>query len=290
MSKVNTAVEDNIFLRYLVIIAGMIIACIGINGFIRPAHLLSGGVPGISTAINYLTGINIGILTFLINIPIFILGFIYLEKSFCVFSLINMILYSILLGLTQNIGDIIPVKDILLQSVFGGILAGIGSGLVFRTKSSLGGTDIIAAILKIKKNIQVKDTTLGINILIVLVSGMLFGIELALYTLIEMFLSASSMNLVKDAMNSQKSVMVISRESESIAKDIMTIVHRGVTFLEAEGAYTKEKKRIIYCIVSSNEIPKIKEIALNYDKKSFISVNDVTEVKGRGFKEKYLQK
>ena len=282
MSKVNTAVEDNIFLRYLVIIAGMIIACIGINGFIRPAHLLSGGVPGISTAINYLTGINIGIL------PIFILGFIYLEKSFCVFSLINMILYSILLGLTQNIGDIIPVKDILLQSVFGGILAGIGSGLVFRTKSSLGGTDIIAAILKIKKNIQVKDTTLGINILIVLVSGMLFGIELALYTLIEMFLSASSMNLVKDAMNSQKSVMVISRESESIAKDIMTIVHRGVTFLEAEGAYTKEKKRIIYCIVSSNEIPKIKEIALNYDKKSFISVNDVTEVKGRGFKEKYL--
>ncbi|WP_305303330.1 YitT family protein [Romboutsia ilealis] len=278
MSKVNTAVEDNIFIRYLVIIAGMIIACIGINGFIRPAHLLSGGVPGISTAINYLTGMNIGILTFLINIPIFILGFIYLEKSFCVFSLINMILYSILLGLTQNIGDIIPVKDILLQSVFGGILAGIGSGLVFRTKSSLGGTDIIAAILKIKKNIQVKDTTLSINILIVLVSGMLFGIELALYTLIEMFLSASSMNLVKDAMNYQKSVMVISRESESIAKDIMTIVHRGVTFLEAEGAYTKEKKRIIYCIVSSNEIPKIKEIALNYDKKSFISVNDVTAV------------
>ena len=273
MSKVNTAVEDNIFIRYLVIIAGMIIACIGINGFIRPAHLLSGGVPGISTAINYLTGMNIGILTFLINIPIFILGFIYLEKSFCVFSLINMILYSILLGLTQNIGDIIPVKDILLQSVFGGILAGIGSGLVFRTKSSLGGTDIIAAILKIKKNIQVKDTTLGINILIVLVSGMLFGIELALYTLIEMFLSASSMNLVKDAMNSQKSVMVISRESESIAKDIMTIVHRGVTFLEAEGAYTKEKKRIIYCIVSSNEIPKIKE-------RSFRSPKQSTHMKG----------
>ena len=282
MSKVNTAVEDNIFLRYLVIITGMLIACIGINGFIRPAHLLSGGVPGISTAINYLTGINIGILTFLINIPIFILGFIYLEKSFCISSLINMILFSILLGLTQNIGDI------LLQSVFGGILAGIGSGLVFRTKSSQGGTDIIAAILKFKKNIQVKDTTLSINILIVLVSGVLFGMDLALYTLIEMFLSASAMNIVKDAMNSQKSVMVISRESESIAKDIMTIVHRGVTFLEAEGAYTKEKKRIIYCIVSSNEIPKIKEIALNYDKKSFISVNDVTEVKGRGFKEKYL--
>ncbi len=267
---------------------GMIIACIGINGFIRPAHLLSGGVAGISTAINYLTGVNVGLLTFLINIPIFILGFIYLEKDFCISSLINMILFSLLLGLTQNIGGIIPVRDILLQSVFGGILAGIGSGLVFRTKSSQGGTDIIGAILKFKKNIDMKDTTLTINILIVLVSAMLFGMDLALYTLIEMFLSASAMNFTKDAMNSQKSVMVISRESESIAGDIMNVLKRGVTFLEAEGAYTKERKRIIYCIVSSNEIPKIKEIALTYDKRSFISVNDVTEVKGRGFKEKYL--
>lgn len=288
MGKVNTVVEDNIFTKYLMIIIGMIIACIGINGFIRPAHLLGGGVAGISTAINYLTGINVGLLTFLINIPIFILGFIYLEKDFCISSLINMILFSLLLGLTQNIGDIIPVRDILLQSVFGGILAGIGSGLVFRTKSSQGGTDIIGAILKFKKNIDMKDTTLTINILIVLVSATLFGMDLALYTLIEMFLSASAMNFTKDAMNCQKSVMVISGESESIAGDIMNILQRGVTFLEAEGAYTKERKRIIYCIVSSNEIPKIKEIALTYDKRSFISVNDVTEVKGRGFKEKYL--
>ncbi len=288
MGRVNTVVEDNIFTKYLMIIIGMIIACIGINGFIRPAHLLGGGVAGISTAINYLTGINVGLLTFLINIPIFILGFIYLEKDFCISSLINMILFSLLLGLTQNIGDIIPVRDILLQSVFGGILAGIGSGLVFRTKSSQGGTDIIGAILKFKKNIDMKDTTLTINILIVLVSATLFGMDLALYTLIEMFLSASAMNFTKDAMNCQKSVMVISGESESIAGDIMNILQRGVTFLEAEGAYTKERKRIIYCIVSSNEIPKIKEIALTYDKRSFISVNDVTEVKGRGFKEKYL--
>ena len=288
MSEVNTALEDNIFLRYFVIIIGMTIACIGINGFLRPAHLLSGGVPGASSAINYLTDINIGFLTFLINIPIFILGFIYLEKQFCIYSLINMIIFSVLLGLTQNIGQFIPIKDILLQSVYGGVMSGIGTGLVFKTKSSQGGTDIIAAILKFKKNISMKDTSLSINIVIVLVGGALFGMELALYTLIAMFLSAYAMNSVKDAMNYQKSVMVISKESELIAKDIMNILHRGVTFLDAEGAYTHERKKIIYCIVASNEIPKIKEISLKYDKKSFISVNDVTEVKGRGFKEKYL--
>ncbi|MEG1141790.1 MAG: YitT family protein [Clostridia bacterium] len=288
MSKVNTALEDNIILRYIVIISGMTIACIGVNGFLRPAHLLSGGVPGASAAINYITGINIGLLTFIINIPIFILGFIYLEKEFCITSLINMILFSILLGVTQEVGQFIPVKDILLQSVYGGVLSGIGTGLVFRTKSSQGGTDIIAAILKFKINISIKDTMLFINILIVSIGGILFGMNLALYTLIGMFLSSSVMNIVKDAMNNQKSVMVISKESESIATEIMSELHRGVTFLDAEGAYTHERKKLIYCIVSSNEIPRIKEISLKYDKKSFISVNDVTEVKGRGFKEKFL--
>lgn len=288
MSKVNTVIEDNIFLRYIVITIGMIIACIGINGFLRPAHLISGGVAGASATINYLTSINVGLLTFLINIPIFILGFIYLEKEFCIISLVNMILFSVLLGITQDIGKLIPIKDILLQSIYGGLLSGIGTGIVFRTKSSQGGTDIIGAILKFKKNIPIKDTSLMINVILVSIGGILFGMDLALYTLIGMFVSSTAMGFAKDAMNSQKSVWVISKESDLIAKEIMKTLVRGVTFLEAEGAYTHEKKKIIYCIVSSNEIPKIKEIALKYDKESFISVNDVTEVKGRGFKEKYL--
>lgn len=288
MSKVNTVLEDNLFVRYTVIIIGMLIACIGINGFLRPAHLLSGGVTGIAAIINYITNINIGLLTFLINIPIFILGFIFLEKDFCITSLINMALFSILLGVTQDINKIIPVNDILLQSVFGGILSGIGSGLVFRTKSSQGGTDIIGAILKFKQNIPVKNTTLTANLMIVLVGGMIFGMNLALYTLIGFYISASAMSFVKDALMDQKSVMVISKESGVIAKEIMSTLVRGVTFLDAEGAYTNEKKKIIYCIVLSKEIPKIKEIALKYDQKAFISVNDVTEVKGRGFKERYL--
>lgn len=288
MSKVNTVLEDNLFVRYTVIIIGMLIACIGINGFLRPAHLLSGGVTGIAAIINYITNINIGLLTFLINIPIFILGFIFLEKDFCITSLINMALFSILLGVTQDINKIIPVNDILLQSVFGGILSGIGSGLVFRTKSSQGGTDIIGAILKFKQNIPVKNTTLTANLMIVLVGGMIFGMNLALYTLIGFYISASAMSFVKDALIDEKSVMVISKESGVIAKEIMSTLVRGVTFLDAEGAYTNEKKKIIYCIVLSKEIPKIKEITLKYDQKAFISVNDVTEVKGRGFKERYL--
>ncbi len=288
MGQVKSNLEENLILRYILIIIGITISSIGINGFLKPAHLLGGGVAGMSVAINHVTGFNVGIITFLINIPIFILGFIFLEKQFCITSLINMVLFSTILGITQDIGNYIVINDIILQTVYGGILGGIGLGIVFRAKSSLGGTDIIAAILKIKKNIPMKDTGLAINFLVVCIGAILFGLNIGLYTLIGMFINSYVMNIVKDAMNYQKSVMLISNKSEEIGNSIMKDLVRGVTYIEAEGAYTHEKKRIIYCIVSSNEIPRIKEIALKYDKEAFISVNDVNEVKGRGFKEKYL--
>lgn len=288
MSKVNTMEHDNIYVRYSIIIVGITIMSIGVNGFLRQAHLLSGGVAGVSTAINYLSNINVGLITFLINVPIFILGFIFLEKDFLITSLINMILFSVIIGITQNIGNIIPIDDILLQSVYGGILCGIGNGLVFRTKSSLGGTDILGAILKNKLNIEMKTTSFGTNLAIVSVSSLLFGANLALYTLISMFINAQVMNYIKDALNDEKAVMVFSNNSEPIAAEIMDNLVRGVTFLNAEGGYTHEKKKIIYCVVLSREIPKIKEIALKYDDRAFISVNDINEVKGKGFKEKFL--
>ncbi|MBN9645352.1 hypothetical protein TPDSL_17180 [Terrisporobacter petrolearius] len=288
MSKVNTMEHENIYVRYSIIIVGITIMSIGVNGFLRQAHLLSGGVAGVSTAINYLSNINVGFITFLINVPIFILGFIFLEKDFLITSLINMILFSVIIGITQDIGNIIPIDDILLQSVYGGILCGIGNGLVFRTKSSLGGTDILGAILKNKLNIAMKTTSFGTNLAIVSVSSLLFGANLALYTLISMFINAQVMNYIKDALNDEKAVMVFSNNSEPIANEIMDNLVRGVTFLDAEGGYTHEKKKIIYCVVLSREIPKIKEIALKYDDRAFISVNDINEVKGKGFKEKFL--
>lgn len=288
MSKVNTMEQDNIYVRYAIIIVGITIMSIGVNGFLRQAHLLSGGVAGVSTAINYLSNINVGFITLLINIPIFILGFIFLEKDFLITSLVNMILFSMIIGVTQEIGSIIPLDDILLQSVYGGVLCGIGNGLVFRTKSSLGGTDIIGAILKNKLNIALKNTTFGINLAIVSISSLLFGLNLALYTLIAMFLNAQVMSYIKDALNDEKAVMVFSNNHQPIAADIMKSLIRGVTFIDAEGGYTHEKKKIIYCVVLSREIPKIKEIALKHDSKAFISVNDINEVKGKGFKEKFL--
>lgn len=288
MSKVKDVLKEHPVLRFLFMLTGLIISSIGINGFLRKAHLLSGGVAGIATTINYVTGINVGIMTFILNIPIFVLGFIYLENEFCVLSLINMFLFSLILGFTQNIGQYINVDDIFLLTLFGGILNGFGVGMVFKAKASTGGTDIICAILKIKRNIEIKNTSLFINGIIVIVGSLLFGLKLALYTMFGFYLNAWALTIIKDALNYQKSMMIISDRYELIANEIMTSMVRGVTLLDAEGAYTKNKKKVIYTIVSSNEIPKVKEIILKYDKKAFLSVNDVTEIKGRGFKPKDL--
>lgn len=288
MKKLGCLLDNNIFFRYTVIILGLFISSIGINGFLTPAGLLGAGVSGLAVSANYVFGLNVGVATLLINIPVFILGFIYLEKEFCVTSLINAVLFSIILGGTSFLSGVININDTLLQAIYGGILAGVGYGLVFKAKSSLGGVDIISAILKIKFNISILTTTLVINLIIVLLGGYLFGVNLAMYTLIGMYINTNVMMFVKDMMNSQQSVMLISDKHEDIAQDIMNTFQRGVTFLEGEGAYSKESKKLIYCIVNSNEIPKIKEIALKHDQNAFITVNAVSEVKGTGFREKFL--
>ena len=288
MSQVKDRLREHPSLRMVTMILGLFISALGVNGFLRQAHLLSGGVTGFATAINYVSGINVGLMAFLLNIPIFIIGFIYLEKDFCIFSLINMIIYSLILGLTQDIGSIIPVHDKFIQTIYGGFLNGLGIGLVFRAKTSTGGTDIIAAILKIKKNIEIKNTSFAANVIVVLLGSVMFGLTLGLYTLICFYINSLALGFIKDAMNYQKSLIIISDKPEEIADDIMKELIRGVTFLHAEGAYTGENKKLVYTIVSSNEIPKIKEIAFKHDPRAFVTINEVNEVKGRGFKSKDL--
>lgn len=288
MSQVKDRLQEYPTLRISIIIAGLCISAIGVNGFLRQAHLLSGGITGLATAINYITHINVGLMTFLINIPIFILGFTYLKKEFCIISMVNMIIYSLILGVTQNIGSIIPINDMFLQTVFGGFLNGLGVGMVFRAKASTGGTDILAAIMKIKSNVEIKDTSFGFNVLVVLLGSFLFGLRLGLYTLIGFYISSLALGFIKDAMNYQKSLIIISDKPKEIADDIMKELVRGVTFIHAEGAYTGLQKEIVYTIASSSEIPKIKEITFKHDSNAFITINEVNEVKGRGFKSKDL--
>ncbi len=288
MTKDKFSLEDNKFLQYTVMIIGIIICAIGINGFLTPAKMLSGGIAGICVILNNLFGINQGISSFLMNIPIFLLARKYFDKRFLIASFINMFLFSIALGATQDLYKYVSINDTMLQAIYGGILNGAGVGLIFKAKASAGGLDVIAAMIKTKFDIPMKNTFMTVNFFVICAGGFLFGPKLVMYTLIAMYITSISMEISKDAFDKKKTLMVISKKNEEIANVIMKEMKSGVTYLEAEGAYTHSKKKIIYCIVSAGDLAKFKDLIYKIDIDAFISVNNLEEVRGAGFKEKFL--
>lgn len=274
--------------KQLLIIIGIIICAIGINGFLAPADLLSSGLAGIVVIFNKLFGINQGIAILIMNIPIFLICKKYVDKEFFFTSIINMFIYSFALGISENLYKYIRIDDLIIQSIFGGVLIGVGVGLIFKANSSVGGLDIVMAALKIKYDISIKNASLIINFFIICAGGVLFGGLKAMYTLISMYLTSISIEKAKDIFNKQKLILLISDKNKEIANSIMKSTGKGVTFLEAQGAYSKVNKKMIYCVVSSNQIAKIKEIIYKEDKNAFVSINNIDEVKGGGFKEKKL--
>ncbi len=288
MTKKAFSVDDNIFIQYTVMIIGITLCAIGVNAFLTPANLLSGGLTGIAVLLNKLYGFNQGVVVFLINIPIFIISRKYFNKSFLILSLVNMFIYSLALSATQDLYKYITLNDTMLECIYGGVLNGIGMGLTFKARSSAGGIDLISAICKVKYEIPVKNTYLLVNVIVVSLGGILFGPKLALYTLISMYIASATMEVAKDSFNKQKSILLISDRYKEISKEIMTKMKSGVTFLEAEGAYTNNKKKLIYCIISEGDLSKFKATVYNIDENAFISINPVQEVRGGGFRQKFL--
>lgn len=270
--------------KLLFIILGNLFCSIAFNVFFIPNRLLSGGVGGIGIIIQYLTGLPTGISVFFLNIPIFLIGSRMVDREFTLYAFISMLFYSSILTITKELGKYFIVDDIILASVFGGIFNGIGMGLMFRNRVSQGGFDIIAAILKKKYNINIGNGLLMANTVIVSLSSLLFGYKSAMYTLIAMYIGYTVLDKVQVGLNVKKNVIIVSEKSELVAETILTRLNRGVTFLEGIGAYTHENKKVIYCIVTSRETAKLKEIIEEIDPTAFFTVNDVVEVKGKGFK------
>jgi len=263
------------------ILIGSLITAVAVNGFLIPYKILSGGVTGIAILIHYFFHLSPGLLIFLLNIPIFLLGARYISKRFTSLSLIGMLSFAFFLPLTK--GLVFPVQDLILAAVFGGILSGLGMGIVFRKRGSLGGTDIIAVIFNKYSSMSIGTILLSFNGVILLLSAFYFNLQLALYTMITMYVSARVVDFVQDGLNYRKNVMIISDRAEEIASRILVKLSRGVTFLHGEGAYTHRQKEIIYCIIKTMELPKLKELVTQVDPRAFMAVSDTKEVLGQGF-------
>lgn len=273
--------------RYIImiimIITGSAISAIAFNVFIMPNKLLSGGVSGISLILNYLFNWNTGLLIFIFNIPIFILGYKYVDREFIILSLIGTASLSFFIEAFSFLRGSLSGQDVLLSCIYGGVINGLGIGIVLRNRASQGGIDIIGVIIKKYFSMNIGTTSLIINTFIVIVSSFITNIHLAMYTLISMYVSSTVVDKVQQGFDRRKSVMIITNNEKLVADQIIKKLVRGVTYLEGEGAYTGNKKRVIYCIVSTNQLAKLKQIVREEDPAAFITVSDTAEVMGQGF-------
>lgn len=269
--------------QYLYVALGCLLCSASINLFLVPHHLISGGVTGLAIISNFLFGFPIGVVLFLLNIPLIYSAYRYLGKDYAINTIFGTIFFSIAVDATRFLNSFSPLDDPILACLTGGLISGLGSGLIFRVNGNAGGTDIVAAIMKKYYSFNVGVAGFAVNVVIVLIATTLFGLKLAILTLIAMYVGANITDKVVEGFNRRKSITIISDNGDKIAAAIIKEVGRGVTILHGEGAFTRHNKKIVFVVVNLTQIAKIKLIVEEEDPCAFMLVQDTAEVMGRGF-------
>lgn len=264
------------------IVIGSLIAAAGIQCILVPASLLTGGVTGLAILLRYSTGIEIGIWILLLNIPIFLAGYRFISRRFTIYSLLGVLALAGFLYLFTCFPFFIG--DPLLSALLGGVLNGLGLGIIFRSKASTGGTDIIAIIVKRLWGFNIGQTSLALNLLVVGLLALIIDIQVAMYSAIAIFVSSQVIDQVEAGLGVSETILIISPHYEEIAHAILHDLHRGCTFLPAKGAYSGQSEMLILVTVSRIQLPRLKEMVFAIDESAFMIITDSIQVYGRGFK------
>lgn len=282
IKEINFAKEGRqLALDYALIVLGTFLAGFSFSQFFLLHDLAPGGVTGISTILASFLPIKVGTLSFLINVPLFVLGWKTVGWRFAVRSFVAMSLMSVFI-------DVIPAGDlsgnVMLAAIFGGALLGIGLGLVVRAGATTGGTDMAAQMIhNLIGFASVAMVMLAIDATVVFVAALVFGIPAGLWALITIFIATKAMDMVIKGFNTAMQFMIISNHSEEIVKRIHHDIDRGCTRLMAEGTYSGKPVGTLVCILSRTEAPRLKKIVAEIDPHAFVTVCDVHEALGRGF-------
>ena len=269
-----------VFYNLFLITSGIIVFVIGLNSILIPNKLLGAGVSGVAIIIHYLfPSADVGVTYFLLNIPLMLLGWYSISKRFMLYTIFGMAFFSLSAVLIKT--PPIPLKDPILVAVFGGIVCGAGAGIVLRSLGSAGGVDILAIYGNQKFGLRPGLTSFFVNGLVIMTGAYFFGLQIALYSLIYVFTSSKALDAVLTGFNQRLSTIVISNKYKEIAEEIFKQVNRGVTFLQAKGAYTGSSKEVIFTITTLTELPKLKNVIFNIDPEAFVVVNSTLEVIGK---------
>lgn len=275
----------NMIIDYLFILVGTAIYALGVHVFTVPNQIAPGGITGLATAINALTGIPIGTFFSLINIPLLLLGLKFLGKDFIIKTLISTILFT---AMVDVLFVYIPpyTGDMLLAALFGGAMIGAGMAITFIRNGSTSGTDITSRVIQSKfPQFPIGKIVLLSDLIIISFATLVFAnLESALYAIIAMFVCSKVIDSIIYGLDVGKMVFIVSDHCPAISKAIIEEVHRGGTILPAKGAFSGDPREVLLCAIRNHQFYKIKRIVNLVDPKAFIIVTNAGEVLGEGFK------
>ena len=263
-------------MKNLIVIVGSLIVAFAFNFFLVPYGILSSGISGVAILLGLITPFNTGLLNLVLNLPLVILGYYKLGKTITINTMICVVSLSAFLYVLP----VVEVTDnILLSTVFGGVIGGIGIGLILKYSGTSGGLDIIAIIISRTSNISIGLLLTGMNGVIVFISGAVFNWDIALYTLLSIYLTGKMIDTVFT--NHVKLTMqIVTSKGDVIRQDLLNSIYRGITISDGYGGYTLEKKQILMMVVTRYETMQIKKIVRTHDEHAFINIFETVEVDG----------
>lgn len=264
------------FIKMVVIILGALLNAVALNLFLIPANVYASGFTGIAQLLANFLPLSTGILLALLNIPVVILAWVRVGRFFTIFSIISIFLMSFFL-------EVIPVEaissNVLLNAVFGGVIGAIGTGLTLKYGASTGGLDIIAMVLSRISNQSVGSYFFILNGLIVSITGVLFGWELALYTLVTLYVSSRVIDAIHTS-HVKLTAMIMTKHGDELVSAIQQKLIRGITVVPATGGYTKENMEMLVMVLTRYELYYLEKIIKEVDENAFVNIVQTTKVYG----------
>lgn len=273
--------KNRILRDMILILAGSFIFATGVNAFIISANLGEGGVTGVSLILLYAFDISPAWSTFILNAILIALGYKFLSKRSTVYTIIAVIAISVFLGLTDS--WVVHTNEILINTIFGGFMVGLGIGLIVLSGGTTAGTTILARIAHKYLDVNTSYALLFFDLIVVMFSLTVMPLEKTLLTVISLYVGTKVMDFVIEGLNPKKAVTIISQNPDQIAKMIDEQIGRGCTILNGRGYYSKKDTDVLYVVIAKTQLSRTKRMIRKFDENAFVVVHDVRDVLGNGF-------
>jgi uncharacterized membrane-anchored protein YitT (DUF2179 family) len=275
----NIETIGTVCFNLLLIFAGCVLCAIALKGILVPKQFLAGGLTGLSLLVHYaLPSLPIGLIYFILNIPLFVIGWLFVGRRFFFYSLAGVFIFSAVIFWPY---PVFLMEDMILNALTAGMITGVGSGLILKSLGSAGGLDILTVILYKKYSIRPGMFILAFNGALMILAILRIPMEMVLYTLIYLYVSTHFMNFVLIGLSQRKAIMIISPKWQEISSEIMNRLQRGVTVVQGQGGYTGKDLHILYSVITFTELSRFKELIRKIDPEAFVVVTETLEVMGK---------